>query len=87
MKPTAPLLNASIKIHKPEKPIRPVINNNPAPSYKLAKFINRKLTQMLALPHTFTVKNSLELALELTKFPINETHKPVTFDITDLYVK
>jgi hypothetical protein len=45
-----------------------------------------KLTLMLALPHTFTVKNSLELALELTQFPITETHKPVTFDITDLYV-
>jgi hypothetical protein len=86
MKPTAPLLNVSIKMHKPDRPIRPVINNIPAPSYKLAKFLNRKLTHMLALPHTFTVTNSLELARELTQLQIAATHKTVTFDISDLYV-
>jgi hypothetical protein len=86
MKPAAPLLTASIKTHKPDKLIRPVISNIPALSYKRAKLINLKLMHMLAISHTFTVKNSLELALELTQFPITETHKPVTFDITDHYV-
>jgi hypothetical protein len=41
---------------------------------------------MLALPHTFTIKNSLELARELTQLQIATTHKTVTFVITDLYV-
>jgi hypothetical protein len=41
---------------------------------------------MLTLPHTFTVKNSLELASELTQLQIATTHKTVTFDISDLYV-
>jgi hypothetical protein len=86
MKPAALLLNPSIKTHKPDKPIRPVITNIPAPSYKLSRFINCKLTHMLALPHIFTAKNSLELALELTQLPITEIHNSVTFDITDLYV-
>jgi hypothetical protein len=86
MKPTAPLLNVSIKTHKPDRPIRPVVNNIPAPSYKLAKFLNRKLMHMLALPHTFTTKNSLELARELTQLRTATTHKPVTFNIADLYV-
>jgi hypothetical protein len=86
MKPTAPLLNASIKTHKPDRSIHPVINNIAAPSYKLAKFINRKLTHMLALPHTFTIKNSLVLAMELTQLRIAETHKTVMFDIANLHV-
>ena len=44
MKPMAPKLNALIKTHKEDKPIRPVINNIQAPSYKLTKYLNKKLT-------------------------------------------
>jgi gas vesicle protein len=43
MKPTAPKLNALIKTNKEDKPIRPVINNIQAPSYKLAKYLGKKL--------------------------------------------
>ena len=43
IKPTAPVLNGPIKIHKDNKPIRPVINNIQAPSYELAKYLNKKL--------------------------------------------
>ena len=35
--PTPPKLNARIKIHKPNNPIRPVVNNINAPTYKIAK--------------------------------------------------
>ena len=40
IRPTAPKLNAYIKTHKEDQPIRPVINNMQAPSYKAAKFLN-----------------------------------------------
>jgi hypothetical protein len=43
IKPTAPRLNAYIKIHKQGEPIRPVVNNMQAPAYKVAKFLNKKL--------------------------------------------
>jgi hypothetical protein len=43
MKPGAPQLNALIKIHKTDKPIRPVINSM-TPSYKLAKHLHKKLS-------------------------------------------
>jgi len=36
-KPIPPRLNARIKIHKPDNPIKPVINNKNAPTYKLTK--------------------------------------------------
>jgi hypothetical protein len=86
MKPQAPCLNALIKTHKVDKPIRPVINNIHAPSYKLAKFLNRQLNQMINLPYTYALKNTLEIAQELTEICITNQHKPITFDIKDLYV-
>jgi hypothetical protein len=59
MKPQAPYLNALIKTYKVDKPIRPVINNKHAPSYKLAEFLNRQLNQMINLPYTYAPKNTL----------------------------
>jgi hypothetical protein len=38
----APELNALNKTHKEDKPIRPVNNNIQAPSYTLAKYLNKK---------------------------------------------
>ena len=51
IKPTAPTLNALIKIHKENNPIGPVISIIPAPSYNLAKTLNKKLNQMIQLPY------------------------------------
>jgi hypothetical protein len=52
MKLTGPHLNALIKTHKLDNPIRPVINNIPEPSYKLAKFLRKQLARLTALPYT-----------------------------------
>ena len=50
IKPTAPKLNIYIKTHKENQPIRPVINNTQAPSYKIAKHLNKI---KLNLPTTY----------------------------------
>ena len=42
-------LNALIKTHKEDKPKRPVINNIQTPPYKLAKYLNKKLNQLIKL--------------------------------------
>jgi len=34
---TPPILKAQLKLHKPNIPIRPVVNNGTAPIYKIAK--------------------------------------------------
>ena len=52
IKLTAPRLNALIKAHKDVKPIRPVIYNAQAPSYKLASYPNKGLNQLINLPYT-----------------------------------
>jgi hypothetical protein len=86
IKPTAPKLNAYIKTHKRDEPIRPVINSIQAPTYKLAKYLNNKLQTLIQLPNTYTIKNSHELARELHSTHINENDKLITLDIKDLYV-
>jgi len=82
----APKLNIHIKTHKDNKPIRPVINNTQAPSYKTAKHLNNNLHNLLCLPHTYNMKNSQEIAEELKRMQINEQMRTITFDIKDLHV-
>jgi hypothetical protein len=54
IKPQPPTMNALIKIHKENEPIRPVINNIQAPSYKIAKFLNNWLSDQIQLSNTDT---------------------------------
>ena len=65
IRPTAPRLNAYIKTHKENEPIRPVIDNTQARAYKTAKFIGRQIKTHINLPNTYVTTNSKELAQEL----------------------
>jgi len=86
IKPTAPKLNALIKIHKENEPIRPVINNKQVPSYKIYKYLNKRLNNLTNLPYTYTTKNSYEIGQELNNIQINKHNRMITLDIKDLYV-
>jgi hypothetical protein len=85
-KPAAPKLSAYIKTHKEGTPIRPVINSIQAPSYKLAKYLNKKLQGMQNLPSNYNTKNSKEVALELFNTQTKDYHRTISLDIKDLYV-
>jgi sugar (pentulose or hexulose) kinase len=52
---TAPDLHATIKLHKHNTPIRPIINWKNAPTYKLAKQLSKTLHNYLQLPQTYNV--------------------------------
>ena len=80
-KPTPPTLKARIKLHKQDKPIRPVVNNTKSPIYKLAKYLINILNTNLNLSNTYTVTNSTHLALELYQLPVNENYRLITYDI------
>jgi hypothetical protein len=86
IKPRAPSLNAHIKTHKEGQPIRPVINNTQAPSYKIAKFLNKKLQNLTNLPNSFIAKNSQEVAHDLRNIQIRDNNRLLSLDIKDLYV-
>ena len=67
-------INAYIKTHKENEPIRPVIDNTQAPSYKIAKFLNIKIKAYINLPNTYITINSGEMAQELHKLHITENY-------------
>jgi len=79
-------LKAQLKLHKPNIPIRPVVNNRTAPSYKIAKKLNNILKQHLNLDNSYTVENSTKLANDLVKITLKDSYSLITLDIKDLYV-
>jgi len=84
-KPQPPTLKAQIKIQKLGNLIRPVINNMNAPAYKVTKYLINKLNAYLNLDHQFTIKNSINVAEDLTKLKVNGNYRMLTYDIKDLY--
>ena len=85
IKPIAPKLNAFIKTHKEDKPIRPVINNIKAPSYtNLLNILIKKLNKLINLPYTYVTKKFKEVAQELCNIQINDQHKITTLETKDL---
>jgi hypothetical protein len=84
-KPTAPQLQIRLKTHKENYPIRPVVNNINAPTYKVASFLNKILLDLIQLRNTYNVQNSAQLASDLTAIKIHEHHRCVTLDIKYLF--
>ena len=84
--PAPPTLNALLKLHKPNNPIRPVVNNTKAPTHKTARRLNTILSKHLHLENHYNTINSSTLANELVNLKINNHHRLLTFDIKDLYV-
>jgi hypothetical protein len=86
MNPQALNMIAKIKIHKPEAPIRPIINNTDAPTHKLARYIYQELKTMVNLKYEYNVSNTIQFTNNMNKIKLNPNHKILTLDIKDLYV-
>jgi hypothetical protein len=83
MNPIAPNLYATIKLHKENKHIRPIINWKNAPAYEIAKQVSRTLHYYLQLPYTcseFHPTTDRHKIIEL-----NKDTRLCTFDITNMY--
>jgi hypothetical protein len=80
--PSPPTLNALLKLHKPNIPIRPVVNNRTVPAYKAAKKLNTILSNHLHLGNQYNVITSNTLANDLTQLKISNKHRLLTLDIT-----
>jgi len=84
-KPSPPTIKGLIKIHKPEQPIRPIVNWRHAPAYKLARLFKDKIYQLAPLPKTFNLKNTKELIQKLEGTPWAPHYKLASLDIKNLY--
>jgi hypothetical protein len=83
--PKPPKLNSLIKIHKENKPIRPLINSKTAPNYKIAKLLTHILKDKLKLENKYNIKNTIELTKKLNTIIVNNNTKLFSFDITNMY--
>jgi hypothetical protein len=54
MNPSAPQIHGTIRLHKPEKSIRPIVNWTDGPGYKLAKHLDTILNNVLELRNVLT---------------------------------
>jgi hypothetical protein len=82
---SAPNIHGLIKIHKPQQPIRPIVNWKNVPAYKLAKFFSSILNQAISLPNTFNVNNSPQLITDLQQLEIQPNTRLASFDISNKY--
>jgi hypothetical protein len=80
--PEVPRIYALYKTHK--SGMRPIIANVRSPTSKIAKYLVKELSK-LPPPKGFYIKNSLELADQISGMKIAENEILVSFDVTALY--
>ena len=85
-KPSPPTLKAHLKLHKTAIPMRPVINNVEAPTYKIAEHLVKLLNKHITLNNQYNIRNSTSLAADLVKLNLSKDHLLITHDIRELYV-
>jgi hypothetical protein len=67
MNPKAPHIYGTINLHKQTQPIRPIVNFKDSPANKLSKFISTNLKDIMQLPNTYNVQNSIDFIESLNK--------------------
>jgi hypothetical protein len=85
MNSQAPQRHGTVKLHKPNMPIRPIINWTDSLRYKVAKLINKLLNTTLQLPNAFNIPNTSNLIQLLNIININRNTKFCSFDIVTMY--
>ena len=74
------------KIHKPDRPMRPIVSSIGSPTYYLAKELTRILSPLVGnSPHHIT--NSSQFAQLIAGTSVGESDKMVSFDVKSLFTK
>lgn len=85
MNPEAPILYGLPKLHKPNIPIRPVVSYTTAPTYRLCKFLNTYIRELLEFQPKYGVKNSIELIHKIQNFEPQDRDMLISFDVCSLF--
>lgn len=83
--PSAPTLKGLPKIHKDNVPIRPLVNYTCAPTYKLAKKLEKLLKQHLVFDKNYSLKNSYDFIDKTKETTLKQHQQLVSFDVENLY--
>jgi hypothetical protein len=85
MNQKTPKLQATIKLHKQNTHMIPIINWNNVPAYEIAKYLRRILHNCLHLPNTYNIQNSIHLTTNLQSIECDEDLRIRLFDIKNMY--
>jgi hypothetical protein len=85
MNPKAPTSEAQIKIDKTNFSIRPIVDYEKAPVYKVAKYITPKLKKYFNLKYTYNFENSLHFAQTVRGRNMYDNDRMMSLRICNLY--
>jgi hypothetical protein len=85
MNPSAPSIKGLIKLHKPDQPIRLVVNWRNAPTYRLSRLFTDKINHLSLSPNSLNLMNSQDLLKNLEATPMLPHYTLASLDITNLY--
>ena len=74
------------KIHKPNMPLRPIVDFRHSPTYNLAKYLSN-LLKKLTIEHPSSLVNSYQFIEKIKTRNIPDGYKMVSFDVTSLFTK
>ncbi|XP_035701311.1 uncharacterized protein LOC110862299 [Folsomia candida] len=84
--PTPPIIYGTPKIHKPNVPLRPVVDFRNSPTYNMAKYLSQILKE-LAKGHKYTLKNSTKFIEEIRNIKLRPGDMKVSYDVVSLFTK
>jgi hypothetical protein len=76
---------ATIKLHKPNIPNKPIINWRSALAYEIVKQLAKMLHNHLYLPYIYNDRNSSHLMTHLQTIELNRDMRICSFDIEYMY--
>lgn len=85
MNPSAPILKAYPKIHKPNMAIRPIINFRTAPSYRLTHFLQKYLKTNYKFINSKSTESSVALANKLKDVKLNSSQRLLSLDVNNMF--
>ncbi|XP_049940670.1 uncharacterized protein LOC126416829 [Schistocerca serialis cubense] len=83
--PQAPTLRSQPKIHKDGMPMRPVINFKKAPTYRIAKHLQKLVTKHYKVENNRTLINTGNLIENIQNIQVPHTASLISFDIENMY--
>ncbi|XP_055589197.1 uncharacterized protein LOC129741481 [Uranotaenia lowii] len=81
--PIRPCIYGQPKAHKPDLPLRPVVPNITAPTYKLAKYVSQILQS--SFKSQYNIKDSFQLVKVLQQIKLPPDYILVSFDVVSLF--
>ena len=79
-----PAIRGSIKHHKVNHPLRPIVTSIDSALYNTSKFLSQILSP-LQNQNGFSVTNSMQFRNEISKITISEDETMVSFDVVSLF--